>query len=170
LGLRRPLPPIQATRDGYSLHLEEDERDVLSWLLSQLRDWVAKGEKIEAFTRLTPPAYHLADDHDAEDEYQRFMGEELVASRLAAIQLVDEFLGEGTTLDDGQLTAFMQSINAVRLVLGTILDVSEDDDDTIDDADGDDGATADPHEQERSLYAYLGYLLQSAVEAAQQKL
>ena len=50
----------------------------------------------------------------------------------------------------------MQAVNGVRLVLGTILDVSEDDD--VDEL--------EEHVPEYQLYAYLSWLLDSAVLAA----
>jgi Domain of unknown function (DUF2017) len=60
------------------------------------------------------------------------------------------------TFNDEQLTSFMQAVNGVRLVLGTILDVSEDDE--VDDL--------EDHVPEYQLYAYLSWLLDSAVVAA----
>ena len=55
-----------------------------------------------------------------------------------------------------QLGSFMQAVNGVRLVLGTILEVSEDDD--VDDL--------EEHAPEYQLYGYLSWLLDSAVVAA----
>ncbi len=62
-------------------------------------------------------------------------------------------------LDEAGLTALMQSLNALRLVLGTILDVGED-------HDLDDVAPDDPLVGEHHLYGYLSYLLDAAVRAA----
>src|SRR5690606_25085038 len=110
------------------------------------------------------------DDAELEEEYQRLMREELVASRIAAINSVDSALeGAGSssppTFDEEQLLALMQSVNGVRLVLGTLLGVTDDDprdgdfgDDGVDD---ETGALA----PERHLYAFLSWLLDSAVAA-----
>jgi hypothetical protein len=110
---------------------------------------------------LSPPASHLADDEEAETEYQRLMHDELVASRLAAVGTLEAMLADdaGPTIDADGLAAFMHAVNALRLVLGTLLDVSEDEDELDIDAD-------DPLVGERHLYGYLSYLLDSAVRAA----
>jgi hypothetical protein len=58
---------------------------------------------------------------------------------------------------------FLQSLNAVRLLLGTMLDVAEDEDgdDRGNPDDPDDPVAAQAH-----LYSYLGWLLEGAVAAA----
>ena len=53
---------------------------------------------------------------------------------------------------------FLQTTNAIRLLLGTMLDVSEDDPDGDEDPDN-------PDAGHRHLYAYLGWLLEAAVSA-----
>ena len=55
------------------------------------------------------------------------------------------------------MTAFVQAINSVRLVLGTVLDVDEDDE--IDPS----GELLETPEYQ--LYGYLSWLLDSAVRA-----
>ena len=56
------------------------------------------------------------------------------------------------TLDEGQVIALMQSVNAVRVVLGTMLDVGEDDEIGA-------GDVGDELEAERQLYGFLSWLL-----------
>ena len=65
-----------------------------------------------------------------EAEYQRLMRDELVQSKLASFDIVDEALTwrRDATIDEGRLLAFMQSINSIRLVLGTMLGVTDDPD------------------------------------------
>ena len=102
------------------------------------------------------PVVH-PDDAEREAEYQRLMREELVTSRLAAVDVVESVLGGSgrrVTLDDAQMQAFVQSVNAVRLVLGTLLDVAEDDDESRPDS------ASSPEYQ---LYAYLSWLLDSSI-------
>jgi hypothetical protein len=106
-----------------------------------------------------PPAYHLDGDEEAEAEYQRLMREELVASRLDALTTLSTALREHRVLDDAGLGSLMQSLNALRLVLGTLLDVDEEHD--LDDVSPDDPLIGEHH-----LYAYLSYLLDAAVRAA----
>jgi hypothetical protein len=108
--------------------------------------------------RIFPPAYHLADDADADAEYQRLMREELVASRLSGITTVNEALQASGPVSEETMVAFVQAINGLRLVLGTILDVSEDQD--PDDIDDD-----DPQAGEYHLYNFLSWLLDWAVRA-----
>jgi hypothetical protein len=88
------------------------------------------------------------------------MREELVASRLAAIGAVDEVLAGDRPLDDGEITAFMQSVNAVRLVLGTMLGVTDDPDIASEGLGGDAADSAEYH-----LYGYLSWLLEWTVRA-----
>ena len=57
-----------------------------------------------------------------------------------------------------QLTAWMHSVNTLRLVLGTMLDVTEDDQPFNYDSEDPDAATM-------ALYGYLGVLLEEIVEA-----
>ena len=72
------------------------------------------------------PVVH-PDDPEREEEYQRLMRDELVTSRLAGIDAVGggpRAAGRKVTLDEAELLAFMQAVNGVRLVLGTVLDVA----------------------------------------------
>ena len=61
-------------------------------------------------------------------------------------------------VDEAQLTAWMRSLNDLRLILGTKLDVSEDEDPM-------DIAADAPDAQERWLYLALGALLEDVVDA-----
>jgi hypothetical protein len=155
VGMNRFRPPVRQLRGGgYALNLSGDEIDLLRRVLDELRDVVMRNDADQLAHRLFPAAY--TDDSEREAEYQRLMRDELVASRLEAIEVVDGVLGHGDTLDEGQLTAFMQSLNSIRLVLGTMLDVGEDDDD----AEGEDDDSPEHH-----LYAYLSWLLEWTVRA-----
>jgi hypothetical protein len=156
--MNRFRPPVRRARGGgYALNLSADEIDLLRRVLDELREVVGRNDADQLTQRLFPTAY--TDDDEREAEYQRLMRDELVASRLEAIEVVDGVLGRSDTLDEGQLTAFMQSLNAIRLVLGTMLDVGEDDDDAEDDAEDDDDSP------EHHLYAYLSWLLEWTVRA-----
>ena len=156
---RRPPVPIERGSSGYTINLDEHERDLLLRLLGELTQLLASDADTPALRRMFPPAYHLPADEEAEEEYQRLMREELVASRLAALTTLSTTLRERTTLDDGGLGALMQSLNALRLVLGTLLDVDEEHD--LDDVSPDDPLIGEHH-----LYGYLSYLLDAAVRAA----
>jgi hypothetical protein len=144
-------------RNGYVLRIAPQERTLVIRLLGELSELLNSPAEQPATARLFPVVH--PDDAEREAEYQRLMRDELVSSRLSGIASVTKAL-EGSakkvTLNEEQLTSFMQAVNGVRLVLGTILDVSEDDD----------VVEIEDHVPEYQLYAYLSWLLDSAVVAA----
>lgn len=158
----RPQPPIVALAAGeFRLNLDSDHRGLLGRLVDQLRELIQRAPHDDARTRrLFPAAYHADAELDA--EYQRYMREELVASRLAALDTVESILVT-ERFGTGELEAFMRSLNAVRLVLGTLLDI--DDDETALDARDDDVL-----EPERQMYLWLSWLLEWTVDALAQQI
>ncbi len=156
LGRKEFVPPIQAVDDGWQLNLDVEERALLVRLMDELRALLTTTDDNPLLNRLFPAAY--PDDEEKEAEYQRLMREELVASRLASINLVTSLLApEAPTIFDEERTiAFMQSINATRLVLGTLLGIT--DDESADAAEH----TASPEHQ---LYDFLSWLLEWTVRA-----
>jgi len=147
--------PITRNRDGsYRIKLGADERELLRTLPAQLREMLTTDDP--SLHRLFPPAY--LENVERDDEYQRLMREELISRRVESLTLVEETAG-ADRLTEEQLTAWMKVINDLRLVLGTRLDVREDDDPT-EPLDPDDPMTA-----VRGLYWFLSYLLEAAVDA-----
>jgi hypothetical protein len=146
--------PVKRTADGvFLIDLSDEERTMLRSLPGQLRDLLDTNDP--AIARLFPPAY--SDDPEREDEYRRLMKDELLSRRLEALALLEETAG-ADRLTEEQLLVWMRVINDLRLVVGTMLDVKEDDDpDTID--------PDDPQAPMRVLYWYLSALLQSIIEA-----
>ena len=167
---RRPIrPPFQRDRGGISVNLSADERHLVRRLLGEVRELLTQSPDSSdvsgnvsgadpKMVRLFPPAY--TDDDDASAEFSRLMRDELVTSRLAAIDRADEFLADEqrTTVTSDELDAFAMSLNGVRLVLGTLLDVGEDDD-------SDDVSADDPRAAQFGLYNFLSWLVDSAVSA-----
>lgn len=152
------VPPIERVRDGFAFNIGEDERRLVARLLGELSQLLMGESGDPRLIRIFPPAYHLADDAEADAEYQRLMREDLVASRLSGITTVTAALQEPGPVDEETMIAFVQAINGLRLVLGTMLDVVEDDDpDTIDED--------DPLVGEHHLYNFLSWLLDWAVRA-----
>ena len=151
---------FERTPKGYVVNLDNEEIELIVRLVGELRALLlADDPRTEAITRrLFPPAYHLAEDAEADSEYQRLMRDELVASRLAAMQQVDDTLRAQEPLSEATMFGLLQSLNSLRLVLGTMLDVGEDHhpDDVGDD---------DPMLGEHHLYQFLSYLLEAAVQA-----
>jgi hypothetical protein len=165
--------PIRRTRQGYRVELSADERAVLLRMVDELAGLLRAGE---APQRLFPTAY--PNDPERDEEYQRLMHDELLSSRLAAIEVVHTVLERGETTRDepempdvaeitesstdgtvteSQLIAFMQSLNALRLVLGELLDVGDDPDREV----ADDLQDSPEHH----LYQYLSWLLEWCVRA-----
>ncbi len=145
---------IVARRGGFLLRLPEGERDLVRQLLGELRTLLALGTDDPRLRRLYPAAY--ADDEEMDAEYRRLTHEELASGRLAAIETVEATIADDElTLD--QLTAWMHAVNALRLVLGTMLDVDEEDPFAVD--------PEDPSAREYMLYGYLGLLLEEIVQA-----
>jgi hypothetical protein len=144
--------PIRRTRRGYLVDLSDDERAVLGRMVDELGELLRSGE---APQRLFPTAY--TDDPERDAEYRRLMHDELLTSRLAAIDAVREILTGDGNIDESQLLSLMHAINALRLVLGDLLDVSEDPVREVA-VDLDDSA-------EHHLYQYLSWLLEWCVRA-----
>lgn len=153
---------VERVDEGLRINLGDGEIGMLVRLLGEVRDLITSDDPATAplRRRLFPPAYHLEVDAEAEAEYQRFMREDLVASRLEAITAVEECLaaGQGAVMTPGQVDGFVRSLNAVRLVLGTLLDVGEDHDPDEIDID-------DPMFAEHQLYMFLSWLLEMTLSA-----
>lgn len=154
---RRRQGPFVPLGDGrVALQLSDEERQVLANLLPQLADVLDEPDDPGA-RRLYPTAYPADAERDA--EYHNLMRDELRTSRGTALQTVLDSIG-ATELDEGQVMAWLQTLNAGRLVLGTRLDVGEADDP----ADGLD--PEDPDAPARLAYLWLSELLEQATVAA----
>ena len=105
--------------------------------------------------RLTPPAY--AEDPQLEAEYRDLVGDDLTAERLRGLEVMEETI-EADTLNADQLGAWLRSINDLRLVLGTKLDVMEEMDMSA-------VPDTDPRYAGLALYSYLSFLEEQVVEA-----
>ncbi len=147
--------------DRYRVTLPEVERELLRSLAPQLRDLLATGssEGDPTLHRLFPTAY--ANDPERDAGYQALVRDELLEKRFASLDLLETTAsradGSGELSGD-ELNAWMRSINDLRLVLGTRLDVSEDDDPAGIDPD-------DPDAQAWSIYHYLAMLQSFIIDA-----
>jgi Domain of unknown function (DUF2017) len=152
------IPPVERVRDGFAFNIGEEERQLVTRMLNELSQLLMGEADDPRLIRMFPPAYHLADDAEADAEYQRLMREDLVASRLAGIVTVNVSLQSSEPVDEEAMVSFVQAINGLRLVLGTMLDV-------VEDHDPDDIADDDPLVGEHHLYNFLSWLLDWAVRA-----
>ena len=146
---------VKRTRRGdFEIRLPDEERELLRTVAPQLREMLDGDLGDPGLKRLFPTAY--ADDPERDREYHALVRDDLADRRRAAVDTFVETIGE-TRLSEEQLLAWMGSINDLRLVLGTRLDVSEE---TELAAHAD-----DPEAPLLALYAYLGFLLE-AIDAA----
>jgi hypothetical protein len=144
--------PIRRTGDGtYAVDLDPEVRRLLGSFVDQLRELLSTDS--ELLVRLFPPPY--GDDRERNEGYAVLAGAELIELRLAALDVVSEHL-DATELDEGQLMAWMRSINDIRLVMGTMLGITED------------GETPDLDEEGTAaygVYEFFGALLETIVAA-----
>lgn len=159
--------PIRRVKGGFRLGIDADEILLVRRLVGEVRQLLESLEPGDAkMSRLFPPAY--TDDDEKNLEYQRLMRDELVASRVADLQLVDELLNDASANDStpnpsgvfgaAQVEALARSVNSVRLVLGSLLGLDDEDDD---------------HRRlvgrpEYELYQFLSWVLDGAVDVLMQ--
>ena len=154
---KREGPVVARENDMFEITLSSDDRSTLLHFVNQLSEILAMGPDDVRLRRLFPTAYHENPEHDA--EYQGYMRDELTQSRSASIAVVKEVLTSHELMTSAQLHAFMTVLNNLRLVLGTLLDVGEDDfEDDIDEN--------DPAFGQWQLYGYLGWLLEWTISAS----
>ena len=149
---------FKARRNGtIQLQLDPVARDLIGRACVELRDTLQEGTEEPALRRLFPTAY--ADDPSRQRAYESLVHDDLVDSRVRALDTVI------ATVDDDaisreQAEQWMQALNAVRLTLGTQLDVSED-------RDPYDIAEDDPRFPQFLVYDLLSALLGSLIAAVQ---
>jgi hypothetical protein len=146
---------VKRTRHGdFELRLPPEERSLLRELAPQLRGLLDSDLTDPSLRRLFPTAY--PEDPERDREFRDLVGDELLERRRAALDMLLATV-DATKLSEDELSAWMGAINDLRLVLGTRLDVSEDMDPMPD--------PDDPDAPLLVLYGYLGYLLESIVDA-----
>lgn len=156
---RRSHLRIERTANGrYALDLPDDEREVVVSLVGQLREVLLATTDEPIVRRLFPTAYN--EDAERDQEYQQLVRDELLERRLAALATV-EATAAVDELDEAALTGWLTALNDLRLVLGTRLDVSEDDPEVDPD---------DPDAPAHAVYHYLGLLVSEAVDALERDL
>ncbi|MEM9652752.1 MAG: DUF2017 family protein [Actinomycetota bacterium] len=137
-------------RDGrFDVRLAPEVRLGIVSLAEQL-DEVQSGDGPET-RRLFPTAY--PDDPDRDAGYQIFARDQLISKRREAVEII-RATAEADVLTGEQLSSWMGILNDIRLVLGTTLDISEDDEGVDPDA---------PDAESRLLYQFLGELVHEMV-------
>jgi hypothetical protein len=143
---------VKRSRSGIELHLAPEERQLIAGLIREMRELL--GTDDPSLRRLFPTAY--PDDADRDAEYQILARSELLDRRHQSLDVMEASV-DAKVLDPVEVGAWMQGVNQIRLVLGTRLDLDEDDDGFEPD---------DPDGPARAVYSYLGLLLDQFVEAA----
>ena len=154
--MSEPPAPIERTETGdFLLRLGPEERGLLRRLSAELEELLAAEPEDPSLRRLRPRAY---EDEEVEREFRSLMGSELESLRLENLRGLAETAGRDR-LDAEDLDRWLAALNDLRLVLGTRLDVTEDQF-----ADGFDPSA--PHAYELAVYAFLTWLQEAAIEAA----
>jgi hypothetical protein len=165
---------FRKTRRGVEARLEPVEAEVLAQCATELLDLLGAAEDVSddpiaamvglppgvvvkpedpALARLFPDAY--GGDDEASADFRRYTESDLRAAKRAAasdalVQLQPLLAGGGKlVLDREQADGWLRWLNDIRLVLGTRLDVREDED------------QLDPEDQLAVVYSWLGWLQES---------
>jgi DNA-binding transcriptional MocR family regulator len=154
----RHLTPLFARRlverapgGTYKVNLDGEERDLLRNLGPQFAAMLDDPTQ-PVLERLFPPAYSAAGDLQLQEEYRRLMQEDLVERHRQELEVLASTAG-GDTLTPEQLLAWAGALNSIRLVLGTHLDVQEEDE----------YRRAESFYE--TLYQWLTYVLGEVIEA-----
>jgi hypothetical protein len=148
---RRPRLFEPAGKRGFEVRLAPEARD---WVVSLADELDALlGADSDDTRRLFPTAY--PDDPELDAGYQVLAREQLIDDRRAAIGAMRASVTKDYLSPD-ELGSWMRIVNDLRLVLGTRLDVSEDDDEVNFDA---------PDLEAKLIYHELGVLLSEIVDA-----
>ena len=144
---------VKRTRSGdFQLSLPAQERELLRSLPGQVTELLGNSDDPD-LRRLFPPAY--ADDAEGEAEYRALMHDDLLDHHRHSLEVMADTV-DATRLDADQLAAWLGALNDLRLVLGTRLDVQEDQAPL---------PRHDPRAPGLALYGYLTWLQQQVVEA-----
>lgn len=152
----RQLPVVRPRPDGrFDLVLPEAHRTTISALLGELDQLIEADPSDPDLRRLSPPAY--LDDPERDAAYQLLAGDELRTARRAAIDAVRSSM-DRSVLDEDQVWAWLRALNGLRVVVGTKLDITDEEYDPDLDPD-------DPEAPLWAIYHFTG-VLEHAIIAA----
>jgi len=140
--------------DRFIVNLGKEEREVIRAVCEDLESVLDDGAANPAVRRLFPTAH--ATDPEVDRQYQDMVHDDLLGSHRESLAAVAA-TADSTELDRAALEQWMVGLNAVRLVLGTVLDVSED---GYPDLDED-----DPQLPVWVIYDFLGTVVDATVRA-----
>jgi hypothetical protein len=148
---------------GIEVALTEPEVALLRAVVREMEAVLEAPERSPFTVRLFPPAY--PDDPEAQAEYRRLVGEELVEGKRRALRSVAAALERGTVrrggwrvaLEEEEAGDLLAVLNDARLTLGTRLGVTEESHEREIDP-------ADPDALAHEAFRYLGWLEEHLVE------
>ena len=149
---------VKRTRKGdFLLRIPSSERELLRTLPAQLRELLTEGDAARdpALRRLFPPA--TMDDAAINAEFERLMGDDLLAEKLATVATLERTV-DAQRVSEDELVAWLAAINDLRLVFGVRLNVTEET--TAADYDPE-----DPPAQLYAVYVYLTFLEDHLISA-----
>jgi len=143
-----------ATKDGrIKVNVDDGVLGLVGSLSDQLRELLLVDDA-EELRRLYPTAY--PDDPERQADFHGIVHDQLLMARLDAIDRVEATLhDDNLSIDDAD--AWLSTINQIRLVLGTRLDVGEDDDPIIDED--------DPRAPAQVIYQVMSHVLEDLTGA-----
>ncbi len=143
-----------ATKDGrIKVNVDDGVLGLVGSLSDQLRELLLVDDADE-LRRLYPTAY--PDDPERQADFHGIVHDQLLMARLDAIDRVEATLhDDNLSIDDAD--AWLSTINQIRLVLGTRLDVGEDDDPIIDED--------DPRAPAQVIYQVMSHVLEDLTGA-----
>ncbi|HVX18956.1 MAG TPA: DUF2017 family protein [Acidimicrobiales bacterium] len=146
---------VKRRGDGnFDLRIGTEERELLVRLMDDFQTALDEEADDPSLRRLFPPTY--GDDAVLEAGFQMMAGDDLRRSRIEAAATVAESARRDRLTED-EAVALAQALNAVRLVLGTRLDIDEEG--------GEPPPPDDPSAPAWHLYHYLSALLGELVDA-----
>lgn len=134
------------------VRLDDTLRELLARVTEELRELLLLDE-VDEVRRLFPTAY--PDDEALEAEYREMVHDQLLMQRLDGIDKVQASIHD-ESISIELADHWMNTINQCRLVLGTRLDVSEEDGPVAED---------DPDAQARVIYQVLSHVLEELTSA-----
>jgi hypothetical protein len=140
--------------DRFVVNLGREERAVIKAVCEDLGSVLEDGSANPSLRRLFPAAH--ATDPDVDQQYQEMVHDDLLSSRREILAAVAAS-AEEPVLDRAGLEQWMVGLNAVRLTLGTVLDVDED---NLPDL-----APDDPQIPAWAVYEFLGSVVDASVQA-----
>ncbi|HYI61987.1 MAG TPA: DUF2017 family protein [Acidimicrobiales bacterium] len=163
---------VERKRKGrFVLNLDDDAVDLIADLAGQLDPLLDDPSADPGLRRLFPPAH--TEDVLAEAAWQIEQGGRLRDARRVALAALDQ--PPGTVLNEDELVAWMQGVNALRLVLAERLQVTSDPEQeqaeleaALAAAESDDDAVAEAGRralQAWAVYQHLGLMVSDAVDA-----